>query len=273
MAVKRKLGRASPKDNTQPQLPSGREGGDTRQFFLAEAVVQLKRILYATDFSEASRLALPIVCAIGRKYGSQIWVMNVWSRLPYSMVTPEALGVVENKQEADAKAEMARFLQRSELQELPTKPLVVSGDPVEEISHFIDEQRIDLAVIATHGRTGLKHFLMGSLAEQLLHTLTCPILTVGPHLNSRFGDWKEIKTILYPTDFSPESKTVFPYVAALAAEYQSTIMVLHVVRPKDKGGPDECAKEILREQMRRSSFIHRLIQGARLTWLLKREIA
>lgn len=213
--------------------------------------IQLKKILYATDLSEASRSALPIVSAIARRYGSEIYVVNVWSTLPYSMVTPEALAILENKQEQDAKSDMARLLQTSELQGLRTTPLVKSGEPTDEIQHIVGDLQIDLAIVATHGRTGFLHLLMGSLAEELLHSLSCPVLTVGPHLASRFTNPLEIKAILCPTDLSPESRLVLPYLASLAAEYKAEIIALHVARPDGKSGPDERGKEMLREQMRK----------------------
>jgi hypothetical protein len=65
--------------------------------------VRLKNILYTTDFSKPSRAALPVVAAIARKYGSRIFAAHVWAPLPYSMVTPEALSVLEDKEESDAR--------------------------------------------------------------------------------------------------------------------------------------------------------------------------
>jgi nucleotide-binding universal stress UspA family protein len=158
--------------------------------------IQLKRILYATDFSEASRRALPIVSALAKRYGSQVYVVNVWSTLPYSMVTPEAMAVMENKQEQDVKSDMARLLQTSELQGLQTTSLLKSGEPLDEIRRIVEDQQIDLAVIATHGRTGIRHLLMGSVAEELLRSLSCPVLTVGPHLANRFTEPREISNSL-----------------------------------------------------------------------------
>ena len=213
--------------------------------------IQLRRILYATDFSEASRRALPIVSALAKRYGSQVNVVNVWSTLPYSMVTPEAMAILENKQEQDVKSDMARLLQTSELRGLQTSSLLKSGEPLDEIRRIVEDQQIDLAVIATHGRTGIRHLLMGSIAEELLRSLSCPVLTVGPHLTSRFTEPREIRAILCPTDLSPESRAVLPYLASLAAEYKSEIIALHVARPEGKSGPDERGKEMLREQMRK----------------------
>jgi nucleotide-binding universal stress UspA family protein len=215
--------------------------------------LQLKRILYTTDFSEASRLALPIVSAISRKYGSQVYAVNVCSQLSGRMSTIEATPIRE-QQEQDAKAEMARLVETSGLEQSQTRPLVRTGGAAEEISQIAAEQRVNLAILSTHGRTGFKRLLMGSVAEALLHSLSCPILTAGPHLGSRFQHWSEIKTVLCPTDLSPESRAVFPCVSSLAAEYRAKIVALHVVPPQSEGGPDEKGRERLRAEMKELFF-------------------
>jgi nucleotide-binding universal stress UspA family protein len=92
---------------------------------------------------------------------------------------------------------------------------------------------IDLAVVGTHGRTGLMRLLMGSLAEELFRSLSCPVLTIGPHLSRRKLDLNSVNTILCPTDLSSESRTGFVNVAALACEFQAKIVVLHVIPGSD----------------------------------------
>lgn len=214
--------------------------------------IQLRRILYATDFSEGSKAALPIVSAIARKYGSQVYVANVWSPLPYSMVTPEALAILENKQIEEVRKEMATLQRSAELDGLPVTVLLESGDPVDELKQIIQKQEIDLAVVGTHGRTGVKRLLMGSVAEELFRTLTCPVLTVGPRIAKRFLGPVEIKKILFPTDLSTESATVFPYLASLAAEYKARITILHVVPvSKERSEIGKDVREGLRTRMER----------------------
>jgi nucleotide-binding universal stress UspA family protein len=214
--------------------------------------IQLKRILYATDFSDGSRAALPIVSAIARKYGSQVYVANVWSPLPYSMVTPEALAILENKQIEDVQQEMATLLRSAELDGLPATVVLESGDPVEELKQIIQKHAIDLAVVGTHGRTGVRRLLMGSLAEELFRSLTCPVLTVGPHIAKRLLTSIEIKNILFPTDLSTESATVFPYLASLAAEYEARMTILHVAPvSKERTEIGKDARDGLRTRLER----------------------
>lgn len=93
---------------------------------------------------------------------------------------------------------------------------------------------------------------MGSLAEELLRTPKCAVLTVGPNLDPRFTVTNTIKSILFPTDLSPESKAVFAYLGSLAAEFESEIVVLHVL-PMETGANPEGRKlaEPQRQEMQR----------------------
>jgi nucleotide-binding universal stress UspA family protein len=212
--------------------------------------VQIKRILYATDFSEASRTALPLVSAIARKYGSEVYIANIWTPLPYGMVTSEAVSTLDNRQEREAQAKASEFLATTELAGLQATVVVHPGDPVEELNRVVREQNIDLAVLSTHGRTGWKHLVMGSVAEELFRSLTCPVLTVGPCFSKWFSKNSQVKSILFPTDLSEESQSVFPYLASIASEYNSDITLMHVL-PEEAGTNPEARKlaEPLRKEM------------------------
>jgi nucleotide-binding universal stress UspA family protein len=212
--------------------------------------IQIRRILYATDFSEASGAALPLVSAIARHYGSQVYVANIWSPLPYSMVTPEAVSTLENRQESDAQAKAKELLATTELVGLSATVIVQPGDPVEELNRVVREQNIDLAALSTHGRTGWKHLVMGSVAEELFRSLPCPVLTIGPCFSKGYSDKSEIKTILFPTDLSEESRSVFPYLASIASEYKSDLTLVQVL-PEEAGTNPDARRlaEPLREEM------------------------
>lgn len=196
--------------------------------------ITINRILYATDFSTASRTALPVVAALARRYHSEVYLANVRSPLPYTMATPEAVCVVEKKREHEARTAMERLLESPEMQGLAKSVIVEAGEPVEELKRAVRDYKIDLAVVATHGRTGLMRLLMGSLAEELLRSLECPVLAVGPRFVNRLAPSDgRITTILCPTDLSPESRAAFPYASSLAMEYRAKIILLHTISARD----------------------------------------
>jgi nucleotide-binding universal stress UspA family protein len=214
--------------------------------------IKLQRILYATDFSEGSRAALPFVSAIARRYHSEVFVSHIWSPLPHDMVTSEAVSTMENQQESAAKQKLAEFLRLTGEQGISTKSIVKSGNPVEELERIVREQEIDLAVLSTYGRVGLKRLVMGSVAEALFRNLSCPVLTVGPYLAGRFRETVEIHNILFPTDLSVESQAVFPYLASLAHEYNARLTLLHVLPLETENNSDAKAPaEPLRKEMMR----------------------
>ncbi len=93
----------------------------------------------------------------------------------------------------------------------------------------------DLVVIGTRGRTGAAKLLLGSVAEEIFRTVTCPVLTVGPHATVAGRMRGPIREILYATDFSPESAHAADYVVSLAQEFQSRLTLLHVI-PNQKPG-------------------------------------
>lgn len=209
--------------------------------------IQLERILYATDFSRASERALPIVSAIARHYGSQVFLTHIYQPETYPLDIP---AVPPTDAAKEAKRAMAQLLREPELEHLKITVDIEAGAPVERISEYVRNHGIELAIIGTHGRTGVRHVFMGSVAEELFRTLKCAVLTIGPNLDTRFTSAKTIKNILFPTDLSPESKAVFPYLASLAAEFESGIVVLHVL-PGESGTNPDARKlaEPLRQEM------------------------
>lgn len=215
---------------------------------------ELERILYATDFSLASERALPIVSTIARQYGSQVFLAHIWTSTPYS--EPYMSVMPLRDEEKESRRLMMDLLRRPELANLNTTIEIKGGDPVERINEYVQRHGIGLVVIGTHGWSGFTHKMMGSVAEELLRTLKCAVLTIGPNLGPRFAFPKTIKdtikSILFPTDLSPESKAVFPYLATLAADYEAEIMLLHVLPTQRGTNPDgRKVAESLQTDMRR----------------------
>jgi nucleotide-binding universal stress UspA family protein len=210
--------------------------------------IQLERILYATDFSRASERALPIVSAIARHYGSQVFLANIWKSKPYPM--PDIGVSLPSEEEKEARGRMADLLLRPELENLLTTVELEDGEAVERLKTYVEKHSIDLVIIGTHGRTRAAHAFLGSVAEELFRTLKCAVLTIGPNLDPRFSVAKAIKSILFPTDLSLESRAVFPYLASLAAEFEAEIVLLHVLPKETEGNPDaRKLAEPLRQEM------------------------
>ncbi len=148
-------------------------------------MIQLNRILVPTDFSEFSRPAVDYGCAIASRFESELHLLHV---VPDpALLIPEA-GMFSAEAMQAQSDELARktLLQ---LNELPGaawengKPIcreVRIGTIFMEIIDYARTSDIDLIVIGTHGRSGLMHVLMGSVAERIVRKSPCPVLTVKP---------------------------------------------------------------------------------------------
>jgi nucleotide-binding universal stress UspA family protein len=215
--------------------------------------IEIKRILYATDFSPASAPALPVISALARRYGSRVFAAHVCSAVAHPMVAPQLASALDHKHERETKAELEKLLQFPAFSGLDVETLVRSGEVVEQLARMVRQKSVNLVVAGTHGLTGFKHHVLGSVAEELVRSLGCPVLTVGPKIAKRFETAGGIDNILFPTDFSEESLSVFPYLASLANEYRSRITVLHVLPIETAGNPEAPAlAEPLRQQMEKA---------------------
>jgi nucleotide-binding universal stress UspA family protein len=169
------------------------------------------------------------------------------------MIAPEAVSVLDRRQQRAVEQDLEGVLETPPLLGVPAQIVVRRGAPAEQLERVVKEQRIGLTVASTHGETGFRHRVIGSVAEELVRSLSCPVLTVGPHLAKRFDTRKEIANILFPTDFSEESLAVFPYLASLAHEYRARLTILHVLPPETAANPDALKlAEPLRKQMEKA---------------------
>ncbi len=106
--------------------------------------IELQNVLYATDFSDASLAALPLVSTIAHKYGSRVFVMNVSTPDPYAMVSPEAAAVLQHKDELKARSKVRDLLKTGDLAGLSTTAIVRSGLPTEELDVLCASRRLIL---------------------------------------------------------------------------------------------------------------------------------
>lgn len=189
--------------------------------------VSLKNILYATDFSRYSDAALPFALSIARKYGSKLFAVHVVSLSPFANSSPTQAWQ-ELVAQALREAQEAMNHAKGRWNHVPHETLLRRGDIWNELSKVIQEDAIDLVVCGTHGRSGVSKILMGSVAEGIYRHARCPVLTIGPNVSGEPESVGDIHSILYPTDFSPESLAAVPYAVSLAQENQARLYLLYV---------------------------------------------
>ena len=130
-------------------------------------------VLHPTDFSEASLAACEKAVDLARQCGAKLTVLHVYA----NPLMAEGFAYVP-----DPRPELERMLGDVANEELPiavARELRV-GAPAETIVEFAREHNCDLIVMGTHGRTGLSHLLMGSVAENVVRHAPCPVMVVRP---------------------------------------------------------------------------------------------
>jgi nucleotide-binding universal stress UspA family protein len=145
-------------------------------------MIDLHRILVPTDFSKHSQNALTYAVAFADKFQSELYLLHVVQDLAVfvpDMVTvmPPPAPAVEQITAAAGQA-LERLVREQQLERLKVHTEVREGPPFYEIVRFAKEADIDLIIMGTHGRAGLAHVLLGSVAEKVVRKAPCPVLTV-----------------------------------------------------------------------------------------------
>ena len=140
-----------------------------------------KKILVPTDFSAHSQEAVRTAADVAQKYGASIALVHVYEPVAYTL--PEGYVLVTPQQLVDLNTEFDRRLAaaKKEAEAAGARTVtteLLQGPPPYEIVDFAERNAIDLIVMGTHGRTGIKHTLLGSIAERVLRKAPCPVLTV-----------------------------------------------------------------------------------------------
>jgi nucleotide-binding universal stress UspA family protein len=135
--------------------------------------------------------------------------------------------------ERDGQDLMCRLRAGHKLDDVTHRLWNLCGE-VSTFGDFVRDQKIDLLVLGTRGRSGISKLLLGSVAEEIFHCVSCPVLTVGPWSRGA-ASRLELKNVLLATDLSPHSTAALPYVFAAAKEWRAAVDVLHVCSP---GSPD-----------------------------------
>ncbi|HXW57815.1 MAG TPA: universal stress protein [Candidatus Cybelea sp.] len=200
-------------------------------------LIELKNILYPTDFSQPSEAALPFAAALARRYGATIRALHVLDASPFAYITPEMTGMA-----LEAERELAFTSVRqleAQLADLPHEILLERAPTVwEGVSRVISDGSIDLIILGTHGRTGAQRFLLGSVAEEIFRRSPHPVLTVGPAVRSSSHNGGHFHRILFATDYGPGSSAAAPYAVSLAQHSAARLLLVHVAEVAEPGDGD-----------------------------------
>ncbi|MBT8379992.1 MAG: universal stress protein [Ignavibacteria bacterium] len=195
-------------------------------------MIKLNKILFPTDFSRCADQALEHAVFLAEKYDAEIHVLHA-----VTLFNDQA-GVVndefEETEEMIKKLEDIAEIQLNKVTDahenddikiIKAQTRGISAAPA--ILDYASENLIDLIVIGTHGRRGLGHFFLGSVAEEIVRMSECPVFTIREAEKPTHPKAKE--NILVPVDFSEHSRNALANAKEIAKSYQAKIHLLHII--------------------------------------------
>lgn len=197
--------------------------------------IAINNVLFATDFSPHSDAALPYARSVAHQYGATLFGAHVLSADDFVYLSPE-VWPTQFDQEKETREKVITRLEE-QLHGIPHQALSGIGNVWSVLRRLVIEHDIDLIVVGSHGRTGARKLLMGSVAETIFRQARCPVLTVGPKVMDQKSSVAEFNHILFATDFGEEASTAASYAISLAHEHQSRLSLLHVMERPLPGGP------------------------------------
>jgi nucleotide-binding universal stress UspA family protein len=172
-----------------------------------------KNILFPTDFSPHARSALKYAAAFAHAGHGRVVLFSVQDgRVPANLMTlPEhVFEDQDSKWLLDLRREVKSLLTDPLFEGLEVEPVIVEGEPADEIAKAVRHYDIDLVTVVTHGRRGLSRAMFGSTAEEIIAEAPCPVLTVRPpqrdFVHHRSGKTEiRLNRVLLATNFRPSS--------------------------------------------------------------------
>jgi len=222
--------------------------------------VTFQNIVVATDFSEVSQHAVQCAANIVEDNDGQLYVLHARApevRLPIPLdPLPENL----DQETIHARRNLSRIGEAEPIKHLHHEEILQRGKVWEVVKDIAKQKKADLVVVGTHGRTGFKKLMLGSIAEEIFRSASCPVLTVGPFASST----RKIRRVLFATDFGPASVHALPYAIDFANRTGGELVLLHLTPPipVEYVGPAwyPSSDFIDREEMDKQEFLPKLVE-------------
>jgi len=201
--------------------------------------MQFKKILIATDFSDASRVAVLRGLDFAKQFGAEL---HLFHAVPISQVS--VLPPIDSAPSAEdwlgpalghAEQLMAELVASLDFGSLKVTKVVRQSDfAASGVLRYAEEVDADLLVLGTHGRRGLRRLIMGSVAEEIVRTAPCAVFSCTSDVDE-VPSWP--REILVAVDFSDTSRQALSVARELASLYQTPIRAVHVV-PRPHYAPE-----------------------------------
>jgi len=185
-------------------------------------------IVIATDFSPAATAALSLGAKLAALFKVKVILVHVFIYTPkhrYRVHVEWMVAMIRKDVEAQLEAAKAQLLGSGIDAEIQ---ILEGAAPGQLIIDFVQSCVSPMLIMGTHAFGGIERFLLGSIAEQVLRGVRCPVITVNPLCGSSGDSDEGLKKILFATDCSPKSLAAVPHMLRLREASQGSIRVLHV---------------------------------------------
>lgn len=190
--------------------------------------IRIQRILFASNLTESSAMALPYAAAFARRFGAEILAVHVIAPEEYANIAPEQRGAMLKEMKVAEAERIHALLEAAGFTDIPFRIRIEHGEVLAAISAFAAAERVDLIVAGSHGRHGIRKLLSPAIDEEIAREASIPVLLIGPKVLVTPQAEARIHRILHPTDFEPQSRAALEYAYALARAYSAGLTVLHV---------------------------------------------
>ena len=199
--------------------------------------MSFRNILLPTDFTAHARSALKYAAAFARQAGGRIILFSVQTgKVPPNLMTlPERILHAQEKHWLlQLRGQVNELLTDPLFEGLEVEPVIVEGEPADEIAKAVRDYDIDLVTVVTHGRRGLARALFGSTAEEIIAEAPCPVLTIRPpqhdFVHHRGGQTEIcLNRILLATNFRPSSVIATNVAREMAATSSAELHAIYVI--------------------------------------------
>src|SRR5262249_25712175 len=183
----------------------------------------------ATDFSQCSARALDYAVGIASRYESQLYLFHCIDPAPYSLADPDVVWQTRDDIRRQLENLVLDLHREGRGRNIEIKVLVEVGEVSTFLPQAVKDLDLGLIVVGTHGRTGWRKMVLGSVAEIVMDEVSCPVLSVGPSAHrtriQEFGP----ESILLVSEASLRSNLPESYGFSLAGKYGAGLTVIDVL--------------------------------------------
>jgi nucleotide-binding universal stress UspA family protein len=197
--------------------------------------IALKNILFATDLDVSASRALPFAVAMANRCRAKLYAAHVIPQEAYAFAHPESVKQILEEERDYATYALKQIIDPLKSRGQRCESLLGNGNVAEVLAEFVQSHAVDLVVLGTRSRAGLGKVILGSIAEETIREVPCPVLTVGPHVVVQAS--AGVQSIVCAIDFAPGSLRVTEFAVALAHEYQAHLTLMHVVEGVLRNSP------------------------------------